>query len=68
MNGVILAEDGKPLDYVADGIQWTMCACGHRVGNVESGSKVALCPNCTLRARIGESIVVVYPDRLPASV
>ena len=64
-----LAEDGRPLDYVdGDGVQWVMCACGHRAGGgVHVGDKRVLCPNCALLARFG-SIPVVYPERLPDSV
>ena len=64
--GERLAEDGRPLDYADDsGVQWIMCACGHRAGgDVKPGDKIALCPNCAFLARFG-SIAVVYPERLP---
>lgn len=58
--------DGNPLDYVDDdGMQWVMCACGHRMGGaVEEGEKYTLCPNCMVLARF-QKIEVVYPERLP---
>ena len=61
-----LAEDGRPLDYVdGDGVQWVMCACGHRAGGgVHVGDKRVLCPNCAFRLRF-ENVTVIYPDRLP---
>ena len=64
-----LAEDGKALDYVdGKGIQWIMCACGHRAGGgVHVGDRMALCPNCMFLSKFGR-IPVVYPERLPDSV
>ena len=61
-----LAEDGKPMDFVdGDGVQWVMCACGHRAGGgVHVGDKMATCPNCMFLSKFG-SIPVVYPERLP---
>ena len=61
-----LAEDGKPIDHIdADGVQWVMCACGHRAGGgVKPGDKIALCPNCAFLAQFS-IIAVVYPERLP---
>jgi hypothetical protein len=56
------------LDYndVA-GSAHVMCACGHYVTGPVLGTNIALCPNCEFRARLGESIAVVYPDRLPTA-
>jgi len=42
-----------------------MCACGHYVTGPELGANIALCPNCNFRARFGERIPLVYPERMP---
>ena len=61
------APDGKPFDYVDDdGVQWVMCACGHRAGGgVKVGDKIAMCPNCRFIGMVTGSVDIVYPHRLP---
>jgi len=61
---------GTDPDYQdAEGTWHVMCACGHRVtGTVRPGDRIALCPNCRLRARHGEQILVQYEDRLPGGL
>ena len=60
-----LAGDGKALDYQdEEGLWWIMCACGHRCGGPEPGTKITMCPNCQFLLRF-QSIDIVYPDRMP---
>jgi hypothetical protein len=78
MGRLALAErtpSGSPPDYIdPDGLRHILRACGHYVtiGILKADSTqeitypdAALCPRCALREHSGESIPVVYPDRLP---
>ena len=48
------------------GVFHLVAACGHHItGAVKSGDRVVVCPNCSMRLRLGKEVDILYPKRLP---